>query len=183
MTIAIYENDSGYWTGRKSEIEEEDGAPSGWTRKAPPEISGSIESPWAGRAENRPEAIALSISPDQVDAERNRRIDDGIEFEGVRYQTRQTEVHTDRENIAGMAQLAFMAIVGGAVEGDLRWANPDEDFAWIAEDNSLVPMDAPTVVAFGKAAAARKLQLIQAARALKDMDPIPVDYTDDKWWP
>lgn len=44
-------------------------------------------------------------------------------------------------------------------------------------------MDAQTVVAFGKAAAERKQTLIFAARQLKDMQSIPADFTDDKWWP
>ena len=115
----------------------------------------------------------------QIDVERDRRIDAGVEFQGVMFQSRAT----DRENIAGAAQLAFMAVVAGAQAGDLRWSNPDQDFAWIASDNSLVPMDAQTVVAFGKAAAERKQALIFSARQLKDMAEIPLDYTDDKWWP
>ena len=44
-------------------------------------------------------------------------------------------------------------------------------------------MDAPTVVEFGKSAAQRKQALIMAGRQLKDMEPIPADYTHDKWWP
>jgi hypothetical protein len=114
-----------------------------------------------------------------VDAERDRRIDAGFTFKGKLYQTRQT----DRENIAGASQIAFMAIVGGAEAGDLRWADPDNDYVWIAMDNTLTPMDAQTVVEFGKAAAARKTQLIYAARELKNQTPVPVDYADDKWWP
>jgi hypothetical protein len=114
-----------------------------------------------------------------VDMERDRRIDAGVEFQSVMFQSRAT----DRENIAGAAQLGFMAVVGGAEASDLRWSNPDQDFAWIASDNSLVPMDAQTVVAFGKAATERKQALIFAARQLKDMEPIPADFTDDKWWP
>ncbi|UZZ12186.1 DUF4376 domain-containing protein [Ectopseudomonas mendocina] len=115
----------------------------------------------------------------EVDRERDRRIDAGIQFQGVTFQSRAT----DRENIAGAAQLGFMAVVAGAQAGDLRWSSPDQDFAWIASDNSLVHMDAQTVVAFGKAAAERKQSLIFAARQLKDMAEIPADYTDDKWWP
>lgn len=122
--------------------------------------------------------IALPTVTD-VDRERDRRIDAGVEFQGVMFQSRMT----DRENIAGAAQLGFMAVVAGAEAGDLRWSNPDQDFAWIASDNSLVPMDAQTVVAFGKAAAERKQALIFAARQLKDMAELPADYTDDKWWP
>ncbi|EMQ6642068.1 DUF4376 domain-containing protein [Pseudomonas aeruginosa] len=114
-----------------------------------------------------------------IEQERDRRIDAGIEFQGVTFQSRAT----DRENIAGAAQLAFMAVVAGAQAGDLRWSNADADFTWIASDNTLVPMDAQTVVAFGKAAAERKQALIFAARQLKDMAEIPADYTDDKWWP
>lgn len=120
-----------------------------------------------------------AASTAEIDDERDRRIDAGIEFQGVMFQSRAT----DRENIAGAAQLGFMAVVAGAQSGDLRWSSPDADFTWIASDNTLVPMDAQTVVAFGKAAAERKQALIFAARQLKDMQPIPVDYADDKWWP
>lgn len=120
--------------------------------------------------------VPTSIS---VDAERDRRIEAGIEFLGVRFQSR----GTDRENITGAAQLGFMAIVSGAQPGDLRWSNPNQDFAWIASDNRLIPMDAQTVVAFGKVAAERKQALIYAGRQLKDMQSIPADFTDDKWWP
>jgi len=114
-----------------------------------------------------------------IDTERDRRIDAGIEFQGVKFQSRAT----DRENIAGAAQLGFMAVVAGAQPGDLRWSDPEQDFTWIASDNSLFPMDAHTAVALGKAAAERKQVLIFAARQLKDMESIPADYTNDKWWP
>ena len=122
---------------------------------------------------------AIVLTGTDVDAERDRRIDAGVEFQGVMFQSRAT----DRENIAGASQLGFMAIVSGAQPGDLRWSNPDQDFAWIASDNSLVPMHALAVVAFGKVAAERKQALIYSGRQLKDMQPIPTDYTDDKWWP
>lgn len=114
----------------------------------------------------------------QIDTERDTRIDAGFEFQGVKFQSRAT----DRENIAGAAQLGFMAIFAGAEVGSLRWSNPKQDFTWIAADNSLVPMDAQTVVQFGKAAAERKQALIMAGRQLKDLSPIPVDYANDKWW-
>ncbi len=146
-----------------------------------------IVSPAPGKVRNH-DAGGLPILVDlppyvpagkEVDRERDRRIDAGIQFQGVMFQS----CATDRENIAGAAQLAFMAVVAGAQAGDLRWASSDQDFAWIASDNSLVPMDAQTVVAFGKTAAERKQALIFAARQLKDMVEIPGDYTDDQWWP
>lgn len=114
-----------------------------------------------------------------VDHERDRRIDAGVEFQGHSYQTRAT----DRENIAGAAQMAFMAMMTGSEPGDLRWSDPDNDFKYIALDNTRVPMDAQTMVEFGKAAAARKGALIFAASNLKQMATIPADFADDKYWP
>lgn len=122
---------------------------------------------------------ALAIVDAMIDAERDRRIDAGLRFAGVLYQSKTT----DRENIAGAAQMAFMAVVGGVQAGNLRWSNPDQDFAWICAENTLVPMDAQTVVEFGRAAALRKSELIYAGRALKDLPEIPENFTDDAWWP
>lgn len=95
---------------------------------------------------------------------RDEKIDSGITFNSVRFQTRRD----DRENIAGAAQLAFMALVAGAQAGNLRWHGGATDFGWIAEDNSVVTMDAPTVIGFAKATAAFKSACIFYARGLKD---------------
>lgn len=132
-----------------------------------------------GRYRPLPDPPPQAPAAADVDAERDRRIDGGFEFDGVRYQSRPG----DRENIAGKSLEAFMAIVDGAQPGDLRWSSPDRDFAWIAQDNSLVPMDAQTVVAFGKEASAHKQKHVFAGRQLKDMQPITADYADDRWWP
>lgn len=115
-----------------------------------------------------------------VDAERDRRIDGGMVWDGVTYQTRPQ----DRENVAGASILALAAISNGAQPGDLRWHGEDTDFVWIAEDNSLNPMDAQTFFAFAQAMAKHKSAHIFAARALKDADPIPEDYaTNEDYWP
>jgi hypothetical protein len=114
-----------------------------------------------------------------IDAERDRRIDAGVVFNGVRFQTRPA----DRENVAGATQLATLAVMAGAQAGNLRWHGGASDFAWIAEDNSIVTMDAQTVIAFGQAVAAMKSAHIFAARSLKDSDPIPADYTSNGYWP
>ena len=44
-------------------------------------------------------------------------------------------------------------------------------------------MDAQTALAFGQGASGYKSALVFAGSNLKQMDPIPEDYTDDKWWP
>ena len=122
--------------------------------------------------------VIQPISSDEVDIERDRRIVDGFIFGGVKYQSRPE----DRENIAGASQVAFAAIVGGAQVNDLYWHGGTDPFVWIAADNSLNPMDAYTMFNFGKVAMEHKQSMIFKARALKDMDPIPTDYTEDKHW-
>jgi len=169
-------------TGAEQQHSELGDLPEGLTREPRP----NADHAWLGEQwtldpvlQSANAVAARKLLQADIDAERDLRIDAGVEFGGVTFQSRAT----DRENIAGAAQLGFMAMVAGAQPGDLRWSSPDQDFAWIATDNSLVPMDAQTVVAFGKAAAERKQTLIFAARQLKDMQSIPADFTDDKWWP
>jgi hypothetical protein len=116
---------------------------------------------------------------EQVNVERDRRIDGQFTFNGVAYQSRPQ----DRENMAGAATSALAAIVNGAQAGDLRWHGGTEDFVWIAADNSTVAMDAQTMFALGQAAMAHKQDHIFAARAIKDMATIPADYTNDQYWP
>lgn len=116
---------------------------------------------------------------DQIDAERDRRIAAGFLFNGVAYQSRPG----DRENIMGAATAALGALVAGKQAGDLRWHGGASDFVWIAADNSLTPMDAQTVFAFGQTAMSHKSALIFAGAAIKSRSPIPADYADDQWWP
>lgn len=120
----------------------------------------------------------IQVTRADVDRERDRRIGAGFVHDGVLYQTRPS----DRESISGVGPLALAAIIAGSQPGDLRWADPDSDFGWIAADNSVTPMDAQTALAFSQAAAAYKKHLIFAARTLKDMSVIPGDYQDDRWW-
>ncbi|CDZ60465.1 Hypothetical protein NGAL_HAMBI2605_10350 [Neorhizobium galegae bv. orientalis] len=117
---------------------------------------------------------------DDVDAERDRRIAGGFFFAGVFFQSRPD----DRENISGASTAALGAMVAGAQQGDFRWTGRDVDFTWIAADNSEMPLDAQGMFALGSMAMAHKEDHIRAARALKDMDPIPADFaTDPAYWP
>ena len=113
-----------------------------------------------------------------VDAERDRRIATAFEFNGVAYQLDQVS----QGRVTAMGADARFAIISGAQAGDLRWADPDADFGWIATDNSVTPMDAPTMAAFADAAKLWVKRHTFAARALKAMDPIP-DPTDGQYWP
>lgn len=116
-----------------------------------------------------------------VDAERDRRIASGFTFEGHLYQARDQ----DLRNINGAATGAAIAVMGGVAAGNLRWADPAEDFTWIRADNELVPMDALTVIAFGKTAMAWVSAMTLAGRALKDrvLTGEQLDITDSASWP
>lgn len=135
------------------------------------EMTAEEEADWLARR---------AVTREKVDVERDRRIVGGMTFEGVAYQTREE----DRENVHGAATMALAVMaLGGGAPGDLRWHDGDEDFAWIAADNSLTAMDAPTVFNFAKAMAAHKSAHIFAGRGLKNMSPIPADYCEDSYWP
>jgi hypothetical protein len=131
-------------------------------------------------AARQAEAAQRVVEPAEVDAERDRRIDAGFTFNGAAFQSRLS----DRENIAGAAQLAFMAMMSGSgAVGDVMWNGTGRAFEWIGADNSLIQMDAPAVVDLGRAAAQHKQAHIFAARSLKDLDPIPHGFADDVHWP
>jgi len=121
----------------------------------------------------------IVVTGDMVDAERDRRIEAGMVYNGQRFQTRAQ----DRENMVGACTWALRAIMLGAEPGDYYWHGGESPFVWIAEDNSTQQFDAQTLFDLGQRMAAHKQAHIFAARALKDLDPIPPDYTADNYWP
>ncbi|MBP5856268.1 DUF4376 domain-containing protein [Marivibrio halodurans] len=135
----------------------------------------------AGASQTPPLPTAEALC-DAVDASRDRRIGDGFTFDGTAFQTDPDSV----KRIAGTASAAHIAITqDGAAAGDLRWADPASDFVWIAADNSLVPMDAPTAIAFGQAYLAFERRLVFAASAIKTRirDGETVDIETAAEWP
>ena len=121
-----------------------------------------------------PKAI---ISREQINAERDRRIRANFVFNGNPFQFDEMS----KQRITGAATLAGFAIGKGAPEGNLRWADPNNDFVFISAEDKFVPMDAQTCFAFGSAAARHETAHIFAASALKKI--APADYEDDKYWP
>lgn len=119
------------------------------------------------------------ITKFSIDDERFRRTYETFVFNGVAYQLDPES----QSKITAMGAHARFAILDGHLPGDYRWMDSDNDFAWIATDNSLILMDAPTVEAFSQAAAVWVARHSWAARTLKNMDPLPKDYKDDKYWP
>lgn len=113
-----------------------------------------------------------------VDRERDRRLQK-FTFNGVEYDFDMLS----RGRIDKARGSALAAMISGAEANDLRWADDNNDFCWITADNSFVTMDAPTTLAFGNAAAAWESLHIVAARNIKNMSPIPTDYTSNSYWP
>jgi hypothetical protein len=124
--------------------------------------------------------VAPPISSGQVDAERDRRIAAGIVYSNTNFQTSEDA----RANISGAQGLSLAAMIvdPGGTAG-LRWANPNVDFSWTSTDNTEFPMTAAVCQDFCVKAMSYKTALIKTARALKDMDPIPVDYANNSYWP
>ena len=118
--------------------------------------------------------VASSVD---VDAERDRRMGT-FTFGGKAYDLKGQSL----ANVSGAGTLSLAAIINGAQPGNLRWADPDEDFTWIANDNTMTPMDAQTCWAFAQTAASHRKDMIFKARAIKDMSPIPADYTANSYW-
>lgn len=96
-----------------------------------------------------PEQVAArkTVRKNDVTALRDQKVDAGFMFEGVLYQSRPQ----DRENVSGVHQRAKDWLDGGGDPTTLRWANPNVDFVFIAADNSMHPMTAPTAKALGVA--------------------------------
>lgn len=126
---------------------------------------------WLDAGNSEPHIPARIIASDNVNAERDRRLR-RFTFEGRKFDF--CDGRGSDQNIAGAATLALAAVLTG-----VGW---DENFTWVAADNTTVPMDAQTCLNFGKAAADWKARHIRAARALKDMSPIPADFADDSRW-
>ncbi|MDU4059447.1 MAG: DUF4376 domain-containing protein [Pseudomonas oryzihabitans] len=120
------------------------------------------------------------ISPDQVDAERDRRIAQGFVFEGVLFSTATNSQQMDI--IGKLADATAAILIDEAQPQDYTWSG-GEMFAWAAADNTMVPMDAQTCLNFTRTAIRRKEALIAAALRLKAENPIPVDYYSDAHWP
>jgi hypothetical protein len=125
------------------------------------------------------EYVDPDILPPSVDSERDRRIDAGFTFNGIKYDSDTAA----RENLSGAATAALSAIIAGATAGDYNWLDPSSEFEWIAQDNTRIPLDAQSTFALGQAALSHKSAHIFAARALKDQSPIPLDFADDAHWP
>ena len=129
-------------------------------------VEGVTQAEWDGLHPVATLAERLEALRKAANAKRDELINGGFMFQEHRFQS----AASDRENIAGAAQAAQLAAAQGApISGFLRWADPDQDFAWITAGNALVPMDIQTVLALFTTGVAFKSKLTFTARAVKDL--------------
>jgi len=107
---------------------------------------------------------------DQVNSERDRRLDGGVIRGGVEYQS-------DEASRAAIAKKTTIAL------GLMAVGKKDDSFTWIASDNSQVTMTAAEFYDFGDALDTYEENVRFVARKLKDETPIPGDYANDRYWP
>jgi hypothetical protein len=101
-----------------------------------------------------------------------------------------------QRNIMDAMQAADTAIAQGAGDFDYSWqqqavtkappgggGDTGTDYYWITADNFHLPMTAYDVRNLAQFMLRFKQRMIRNARSLKDLDPIPMDYTDDLYWP
>jgi len=114
----------------------------------------------------------------KIDAERDRRIAAGFVWRGNTFQSDKESYN----NITGAGASATAAIVTGTNPNNVYWANKDRAFTWLSMENIFVEMAPADVLDFGQTSMNHKSKYIFAGRILKNLDPIPLDYQDDKWW-
>jgi len=150
-----------------------------WTTEDFTDVDAAIANGEARIAEVEASGMTRPPSASAVNAERDRRIAAGFDWNGKTFQSDRDS----RENIAGAATSAVSFIVSGGSPDEVYWQSPDTPFVWLATDNTEVQMTPEQVIDFGNAAMAHKKAHIFAARTLKDMAEIPQDFTADKYWP
>lgn len=119
------------------------------------------------------------VTDQMVMDERDRRMRGTFIFQGKPYDCDSASL----QRITGASVLAMRWLDNGGDPTSVYWNGGETPFQWIAADNSLTELDAKTMFDFGRAAIENESAHIFASRALKDMAPIPTDYTDDKYWP
>lgn len=126
---------------------------------------------------------------DDVNVERDRRIAAGFVYNSKLFDF---DI-SSKIRISGAYQKAVVAVTNGAQAGDLYWhltadekADPvtNQPFGWICHDNSVMALDAQSMIEMGNAAFSWENDHVRAAYAIKQMDPIPTDFaTDATLWP
>lgn len=116
-----------------------------------------------------------AVTKPDVNRERSRRIAEGVvvSVEGYGDVALQGRLE-DQINLIGLYNGAMLRISQGDTTTVTKFRDRDN------VDHDLTP---PQIVDMWAKGSSFVSQVIQASWDVKDLDPIPLDYTDDKYWP
>lgn len=117
------------------------------------------------------------IGAGDVNLERDRRLQ--FDFSFMDKMIQRDDISLRR--IQGAAQLATIALLTGVSADSEEWINGGP-LVWITSDNTELHLTPMQTIRMGQEAAAIESRLVFAAKTLKQMNPIPTDYSDDAWW-
>lgn len=177
--ITIYQiGRSGIWTGATAEIEENDGAPPGWTRTAPPALGAGQYALWSGGwqvVDELPQPASDTVDPTFVNRERDRRIAAGTTVTVTGYGDIPLQGgERDQTNLLGLVAAAQVRLAGGDSTTLTRFRDAQN------VDHMLTPTQ---IIEMWSKGAAWISANYEASWAIKALDPIPADYADDERWP
>lgn len=114
-----------------------------------------------------------------VDVERDRRINAGIIFNGILFQS--DAVSRNNANSYTLTLLSYL-FGGSATVGDFYWHGGPNPFSWTTANNSVYVMDAYVMRDFINALNDHFAILTLSATRIKQLPGIPLDYTEDVHW-
>lgn len=117
---------------------------------------------------------AISVTAQQIGAEVERRIALPLTVAGL--SVGNIEINMDapsQRNLQGLASVGMYLVS----------ADPTHVTTFRDYDNTSHDLTPADLVSMGLQVAARIQAVYEASWALKAMDPIPADYTDDSYWP
>lgn len=115
-----------------------------------------------------------------VNRERDKRILQGFTYNGHLFQADEKAL----QNINGVSSAATIALIQQVDQTSLRWHGGDKDFAFIAMDNTAVPMTLIDAINFGLTAMAHVNKYMMRARELKNAVEAGEEFNvlDDAVW-
>lgn len=139
----------------------------------PPTVTDVPFTPEEEAAADAAAAAAVAVTGDMVDAERDRRI--ALPLTVDLGDGRSIAVNMDNQALRNMNGLAT-----GAVLAKMTGSSTTQPFITYAND--LVQLSPDDLIALGLQVQARISAITFKGRDLKDMSPIPADYTADAHW-
>jgi len=113
------------------------------------------------------------VTPDRVDAERDRRISEGTQI-SLNGGQLITVIGTDDAALLALSMQASTIVLAGEGATEMTWRDPS---------NVNHALTAVLIVELWSAWQTFKSAVTTAAWTIKDTDPIPQNYTDAAYWP